>query len=174
MRTKSILKLAPDLFNYKSVLYIGATPPEINKQYNNPESGMFYLEEFKQAGYEITIVEAYSPNCEPLINKHHYKVHNCSIEDFDSGKYDVVFWWHGPEHVEKKKLPGILEKIEEIANHLVVLGCPWGRYKLGPIHGNPYQEHKSYLYPKSFPGYEIDCIGPVDIPGSNLAAVKRW
>lgn len=173
MRTKSLLKLAPDLFKYKSVLYIGAIPPEINNQYDNPEAGMAYLKEFKQAEYKITIIEVHLPNYELLVNKHHYEVHHCSIEDFNNGKYDVVMWWHGPEHVEESKLLGVLSKLEDIANHLVVLGCPWGRYELGQIHGNPYQEHKAYLYPKSFPGYETDCIGTVNVPGSNITAVKR-
>lgn len=174
MRTKSLLKLAPDLFTkYKNVLYIGAIPPEINNQYDNPEAGMAYLAEFKQAGYEITIVEAYLINYELLVNKHGFEVYNCCIEDFETDKkYDIVFWWHGPEHVKAVNLPDILKKIEGLANYLIVLGCPWGRYKLGPIHGNPYQEHKSRLYPENFPGYETDCIGTVDVPGSNLTAVK--
>ena len=174
-RTESILKLEPDLFTdkYKSVLYIGAIPPEANNQYNNPCAGMTYLDEFKQAGYEITIVEAHLINSELLANHYDFEIYHCCIEDFKFIKdYDVIFWWHGPEHVQKNKLPGILQKLE-LHCKCIILGCPWGRYKLGAVNQNPYQEHKSFIYPNMLPGYKTDCIGTVNVPGSNLTAIKK-
>jgi len=183
-RTKSILRLEPDLFTdkYKSVLYIGAVPPEVNNQQHNPYAGMAYLNEFKEAGYRIVIVEAHLPNYEILTGKHQGKfnrLYHGRIEDFRPHryrKYDVVFWWHGPEHVEEERLPGILQHLEKFCNYIIITGCPWGRYKLGAVLHNPYEKHRSYLYPELFinAGYDmVDCVGQIDVPGSNMAAIKR-
>ena len=182
-RTGSILKLEPDLFTnkYKSVLYIGVIAPEINKAYDNPYSGRAYLTEFKQAGYEISIVEIHRPNYELLIEKHQSLfdyIHHSDIGNFippDNKKYDVIFWWHGPEHVEKERLSGILQRIENFGNNIIILGCPWGKYPIDALNNNPYQAHLTSIYSKTLEdlGYnKFEYCGKMDIPGSNLATIK--
>jgi len=183
-RTASILKLEPDLFTnkYKSVLYIGAVPPEINNQYDYLYSGRAYLKEFKQAGYEITIVEIYYPNYKFLVKKHQYLfdyIYNDDIENFNppnNKKYDVIFWWHGPEHVERKKLPKILKRIEKFGKYIIILGCPWGKYDAGIANNNPYQAHLASIYSETLIplGYnKFEYCGKINIAGSNLTTIKN-
>lgn len=171
-RRKSLSRLVPDLFTerYKSVLYIGA---------NGLRSA--FLPEFKQAGYNVTIVEAFPLNYQSLIKEHgdlFDAINQCLVEDFNppnGRKYDVICWWHGPEHVEEEKLPEILQRVEEFGNLLVILGCPWGRYELGDAYGNPYERHRAFLYPEIFIdlGYDrVECLGKKDVPGSNMTAIK--
>ena len=184
-RTKSILRLEPKLFTnkYKSVLYIGAIPPEITKQYNNSYAGMAYLPDFKQANYNITIVEIFKPNYDILFNYHQEAfddIYNGDIENFipipNNKTYDVVFWWHGPEHVEEHRIAPIVSHLEKFCNGIMIFGCPWGRYKLGKAHNNPYEVHRAYLYPEKFIELgcnKVECIGKVDMVGSNMASIKN-
>jgi len=171
-RRRSLSRLVPSLFTerFRSVLYVGAN-----------WFGTAFLLEFKRAGYDVTIVEPFPRNCESLTKEHgdlFDSMEQCLVEDFkplDGRKYDVIFWWHGPEHVEEERLPDILKYIEGLANYLVILGCPWGRYKMGANYGNPYERHRAYLYPEKFIdlGYtRIECLGEVDTPGSNITSVK--
>lgn len=175
-RLGSILRVVPELFLgvYKTVLYVGAIPSSVVK-----DAGRDYLINFRDAGYHITVVEAFERNCDLLLEHDSDlfdDIYCTEISDFPLGiTYDVVFWWHGPEHVESGVLRATLQHIELLADHCVVLGCPWGVYKVGAINANPYQEHKASIYPAMLQdlGYDkIECIGIEDVPGSNIAAVK--
>jgi len=171
-RRRSLLRLVPDLFmgTYKSVLYVGATG-----------NSTAFLPEFRRAEYNITIIEAFLQNYHSLIKEHKGLfdfINQGLIEDFNppgGRRYDVIFWWHGPEHVEEERLPGILRRIEGFGNRLVILGCPWGRYRLGAKDGNPYEVHRAYYYPEMFIGLgydRVECLGEADVPGSNITSVK--
>ena len=145
---------------FKDLLYIG-----VGKYRFQFES---YL---NNLNYNITLLEAYSSNLKKYIGK--YVVINADITKFETGdKWDVVMWWHGPEHISKEELKPTLEKLERIAKKLVILGCPWGKYLQGTIGGNPYEVHKAYLYPKDLLklGYLIETIGRLDRVGSNMLA----
>jgi len=141
-RPASILRTDPKLQTYKSVLYIGA------KMGTNPKAlgymGGRHLSLFK--GMDVTLMDAWLPNVEGL-REHFPKVIHSDIRDYlDSGDvYDVVMWWHGPEHIPENELPGILEKIKKLARHIVILGCPNGKYPQGEYGGNPFEVHVSHL-----------------------------
>jgi hypothetical protein len=87
--------------------------------------------------------------------------------------YDLVIWWHGPEHVALATLPAVL-RVLEACGKLVILGCPWGNYPQGAVSGNAFEVHRSALEPEYFAerGYECDVVGKRGL-GSNIAAVKR-
>ena len=148
----------------KSLLYIG-----VSKKHFQFKT---YLDNL---GYNITLLEAHAPNLESYIKD--YICINADIIEFDTYdlRWDVVMWWHGPEHITKEKLKPTLKKIERIANKLVILGCPFGRYVQGVSNNNKYQIHKNHIYPKDLLdlGYYVDTIGRQDIPGSNLMAWRE-
>lgn len=161
----SLFKIAPDVFSHKTVLYIGAS-----------KERSLFLEEFIKAGYKITILEVFRQNIEFLKNL----PFECNIIEGDvrsfafKDKFDVVFWWHGPEHVEESKLKDTLKILESSANKLVVLGCPWGSHPHGEIYGNPYEKHLSQYYEGYFEkfGYKTNYFGRRDVICSNITAVK--
>ncbi|MCF7861261.1 hypothetical protein K9M79_03360 [Candidatus Woesearchaeota archaeon] len=165
-RTKALWRNAPEIFKYKTVLYIGARTDRFD-----------YSEFFKEEFYDITVLEAYEPNCEYLKNIPWIKKVICAdVRTFSSKKkYDIVFWWHGPEHIDIKDLKKTLDNLETMCTKMVVLGCPWGEYKQNDLYGNPYEKHLSAFKPSDFEklGYKTICTGVPNEKGSNITAVKR-
>lgn len=165
-RTASLTRLIPDLFQYKTILYIGARDDRFD-----------YGVEFANANYEITVIEAFLLNAYQLQKiPWIYDVIEQDIRKFESSKkYDIVFWWHGPEHIEESELPYILSKLENITNIATVLGCPWGDFAQGPLYNNPFEIHRSSLDYPIFEklGYTVECLVGKNIHGSNITSVKR-
>jgi|GEM_PF-1130257 len=162
---ESLLKIAPDVFKYKSVLYIGASI----------ERSLF-LEEFIKANYQITILEIFEKNVDFYKNQKNIKeVLQGDVINYDfKEKFDVVFWWHGPEHIDANCLSETVKKLESIANNIVVMGCPYGRHEHGEIYGNIYEKHLSSYNEGYFEdlGYTVDYFGRRDIVCSNICAAK--
>jgi hypothetical protein len=164
-RKNSLLRVAQDIFNFKSVLYIGA-----HKERSQ------ILEEFLKNNYKITLLEVFKPNVDywkssGLIDE----VVEGDVRTFDSDKkFDVVFWWHGPEHIKEGELLPTLSRIEEIAEKMVVLGCPWGECDQGVSYGNEFETHHTIFNEGYFEklGYKTDYLGRRDLRLSNICAVK--
>ena len=163
-RTASLNRLCPDLYDHKSVLYIGARPDRKD-----------YLLDFESAGYQIQILEVFTPNAEHLM-KEGWFVIEMDVRDFPETKriWDVIFWWHGPEHVGEEDLPKVLARLEAAAKKMVVLGCPWGNVPQSKILGNPAEEHLSFLDENFFEerGYTTETLGVRNARRSNITAVK--
>ena len=125
----------PDLFKYKSVLYVGAS-----------RKRSVMLPEFTQAKYEVSILEAFIDNVEHFQNNQslHEVIHGDIRTFVPKRKYDVIFWWHGPEHIEEYLLYQTLERLGKYCNHVLIAGCPWGIYKQHAEYGNAYEEHRVY------------------------------
>jgi hypothetical protein len=159
-RLESVISLANNIFSYKTLLYIG-----INARFQ-------FGAEFKDANFDITVVELQGKNCEsarkiPWIQN----IIQSDIMDFDDDKlYDVVFWWHGPEHFTRSDIYSIIDKIESLSKRLIVIGCPFGINIDNRLYG-----HVSHLYPDFFHnlGYKTFCVGKRDTKGSSIAAVKK-
>jgi len=170
-RTKSLQRLAPSLFTeeHKSVLYIGAR-----------NGGFEYGINFRIAKTKITMLEAFEENVNFLkqipwiTNVIHGDVRYKEIEE----KFDIIFWWHGPEHVSEVELPIVVKKLESICNNMVVMGCPWGIYEQNNnpygSYNNPYEVHVSHFDYPIFEnmGYTVECLGKKDVPGSNITSIK--
>lgn len=171
-RTKSLQRLAPDLFTeaHKSVLYVGAR-----------NGGFEYGRDFRVAKIKITMLEAFEENVNYLkqipwiVEVIHGDVRYKKIEN----NYDIVFWWHGPEHISEIELPLTVKKLESICNNIVVMGCPWGMYEQSDNpygnYKNPYEVHVSHFDYHIFEkmGYKVECLGTKNVPGSNITSVKR-
>ena len=161
-RFDQIKRNIPSFFTqeFKELLYIGVTKTHF-------QFGTYLYK------YNITLLEAHTPNLESYLDK--YTCINADITKFETEqKWDVVMWWHGPEHINKEDLKSTLKKIEKMAKKLVILGCPWGRYLQGIVNNNSYQVHKNHIYPKDLIelGYLVETIGRIDKAGSNLLAWK--
>jgi len=164
-RKPQLEKNIPSIWNYNTVLYIGARTDRID-----------FGDEFKENNYKMDILEIFKPNVDYLkkiewLNQ----IIEGDVKEVDKiidKKYDVIFWWHGPEHIGKEDLKVTLDKLKKLANHYVVLGCPWGDVEQGDIFGNKWEEHVSELNLEDFEenGFKTDLIGEKDILGSNILA----
>jgi len=167
-RLESLNRLIPDLFigKYKTVLYIGAR-----------NGGIDLGEQFRNAGYEISILEIFPPNVEYLKTVPWVKeVFLGDARTFSTNnKWDVVFWWHGPEHIQESEIPAALENLKKLANKLVITGNPWGRYEQESLYGNIHEIHISHLDYTLFEscGYTVECLGQKNVMGSNITSVLR-
>lgn len=171
---KRQVKKIPGVFDHKTMLYIGANPRRIEMV------DMFYT-----AGYEIDVLEAWEPNFLELskwnmkyqIFKYLYLEDVRLIDEHIHHRlnWDVIMFWHGPEHLPKMDVAPTLEMLERHANHLVILGCPRGKYVQPEVDGNPFERHESYLYEKDFNdlGYLTQTLRPHKTRGSNIVAWKR-
>lgn len=166
-RAVHLQNLAPNLFEAKSVLYIGARIDRAD-----------FLANFLNSGCEVTLLEIHKPNVDYFRTVSGItEVIEGDVTKFESEKkFDVVFWWHGPEHIEKSKLAETLAKLESMATKTIILGCPWGAVPQGAnfVTENPYEKHVSYFDLGEFEklGYKTDYSGLKDNPGSNIIAIK--
>lgn len=154
---------------YKSVLYVGA-----NKR------RQYFLDWFEKANYDkIVVLEAFKENVDclkanskgwtPALDIIHGDIRDA---EFTRDRFDVVMFWHGPEHLSQKEITPVLQRLESMAN-VVILGCPYGVYLQGAEYNNPYEEHLSHLYPHVLEkmGYTVDTIGEA---GQNTANILAW
>ena len=128
MRIKQLKDSIPDIWSYRTVLYVGARTGRID-----------FGRQFRRNGYEIDILDIFEPNVAflrtiPWTNE---VIHGDvrEVDDIIDTTYDVVFWWHGPEHIERYELESTLLKLENVASNLVVCACPWGIFEQGNFMG---------------------------------------
>jgi len=146
------------------VLYVGAAPQRF-------ECGP----ELAQAGHRLTLLEVWPEYA--ALYQDHPDVKRVIVGDVRNPPlgeyYDVVFWWHGPEHVERAEVRPTLNKLEALAD-LVVVGCPWGEYPQEAVDGNPHQAHRCALYPEDLRhwGYRVATLGQRDVP--RRGALIAW
>lgn len=155
----------------ETVLYVGATPWRFQMG-----------QELAEARYKIFLLEAFKPYARHY--QDHPWLHSVTCMDVREvaravsgvvGVYDVVVWWHGPEHVGKHELQGILEDLEQVARKAVVLASPWGVNVQGWTDNNPYEWHRSYLDVKDFADldYETATLGAKSDP-STWCQILAW
>jgi len=174
-RTASLKRIVPDLYDYKTVLYVGARPDRHD-----------YLEDFHKANYKIDVIEIWHPNVKwlralPWINR----VYHINFKKFFAEyylyyshlKYDIIFLWHVIEHIYMPEIEYIFTKrlFEQVAKKIIVIGCPWGVYHQGEMGGNPDEAHVSHLDYQIFEkyGYQVECLGKQNYIGSNITAIKK-
>ena len=149
----------PELWQGGTCLYVGAS---VNRAQ--------LLEPLWQAGHEVTLLEIWPANCD------HYRgnpkvahvvegdVRTVDALELPHEQYDVVVWWHGPEHVELGELEQTIRALEARARHLVVLASPWGRWEQGEYGGNPHEEHVTEMQVTDYAslGYTVAPFGEQD------------
>jgi hypothetical protein len=66
------------------------------------------------------------------------------------GEYDIIFFDHGPEHLDPEDIDLVTRKLERIAGKLVLYSAPWGHWPQGEEDGNEHEVHRSNLIPDDF------------------------
>ena len=134
------------------------------------------LEMLHQAGHRITVLEAWPEYCAQLrkdpLARWVDEVVQGDVREWNGPCVDVVFWYHGPEHIEQDELPLVLATLEATTRQLVVIGAPWGKTNGGGT--NPYGHHVSAHYEDDWQalGYETRTIPPMDVPGGHMLGWK--
>ena len=84
-------------------------------------------------------------------------------------QYDAILWYHGPEHVERSEIPVVLEELKKRTRSLLVVACPWGRYKQGPVEENDHERHLCHLDERDMDelGLQWTAIGRKNSPRNN-------
>ncbi len=171
-REQQLRENLPDLFSgaYKSVLYVGAN-----------QRRQHFLADFVSGYDRVVVLEIFPENVAHL--KKNYTDKNTSIIHGDvrdaasltSGRFDVCFFWHGPEHLGRDEVGTVLRMLESITDSLVVLGMPYGNYPQGAEYGNEYETHQWDVYPKDMEGlgYHARTIGEANSNQANMMAWKR-
>lgn len=126
------------------------------------------------------ILEIFEPNVEIFhlyaVAADRHRIVLGSIEDIDrlfTRKFDVVFHWHGPEHLEKSKYLDILPKIVARASRMVIVGCPDGPEEQGQAYGNSYEAHLSFWTCAEFEQLGFLTLIVADKPPGHITAFKR-
>lgn len=173
-RERQFVERIPDVLRIQNgtLLYVGGKPARLQ---------MVSL--FHRHGFAIDVLEAWRPNVDSLTawnseEKILRRIFRGNIRDTSSlpdEKYNVVMFWHGPEHVPAEDLAFVLLNMEAMATDFSICACPWGKYAQGEVNGNPFERHVSHLYELDFGGfgYMTHAIGKKDKKGSNLLAWKR-
>jgi glycosyltransferase involved in cell wall biosynthesis len=163
----------PDVFQYRTALYIGASRRE-----------HALVPTLCLTGYAVDVVEVWVPYLEELralnANQRYFReILQGDVRSLNRAignrRYDVVFWWHGPEHVRPEELPGALAQMERAALRLAVIGTTHGKMVNGPVDGNPANEQQWAPTPEAFTalGWEASSTWPKPHPASHLVAWKR-
>jgi len=170
-RLNILQKYIGDIFTEPySVLYIGA------------KAGRWdYVPEMYDGGAEITVLEACKENADDLCGSVYFEkiVHGdiryIDYLDLGRDKFDVVFWWHGPEHVSKAEAKELVPKLVNLSNKYVVFGVPWGVVPQGIVGRNMYEVHLSYWDIQDFRDIDfvVESIDPKDVMGSCLIGWRK-
>jgi len=190
MRDGQIPRCVPDLFEYHTLLYIGAKIRHYYPTFRGQDG-------FDRAGYEIDVVELSPENAKALremnCNGHHFKntwrppgsfrrIIEGDVRDIErltDEDYDVVMWWQGPEHVHLHEAEPTLAALWEKTRHLLVLGCPCsGVTDEHPMAGDGATGtgiHYSRFDRQFFInlGFEVDVVGRCGERGNNMMAWRR-
>jgi hypothetical protein len=134
-----------------------------------------WLQELFDAGNTITILEAWPNNVTSSLDDSRvarFVVGDVRRADDPAleAKYDHVWWWHGPEHVERHEWPGAFQKLASKTRGCIAIAAPWGTYYQGAHQGNPHEIHRWSVYEDDFTrlGLNVRTDGEKDKPGSEI------
>ncbi len=142
LRTLQTAAQMLDPARWDRVLYIGWHPKTFAEW-----EGDWYLMHMKglRPGRPVshTIIETWKPYADelrahPKRHLHGIRVLHADVVEWSqttNERFDVVMWWHGPEHVDQDHLGPTLSRLEAMCDGIVILGCPDG--------DDPYQDESS-------------------------------
>lgn len=139
-----------------------------------------WLQELFDAGNEIHVLEVWPANVTSALGDARVSrfvvgdVRWCDDRALDA-RYDHVWWWHGPEHVERAEFPAVLARLAGKVRNTLAVASPWGRYEQGPHLGNPNEVHRWSVYEDDFQafGLRTRTDGRMDEPGSEIVGWLR-
>jgi hypothetical protein len=146
LRIHHLLACVPDLLSYRTCLYVGCNP---QRQQLVPE--------LLWAGYAVDVLEVFPAYVKALqeanpTTRRFRRICEGDVRTFQPAEdYDLVVWWHGPEHVEKAELADVLARLASWPRRLAVVGCPHGHLGQGVTKdGNEQQRHRWDCMPEDF------------------------
>lgn len=74
------------------------------------------------------------------------------------GKYDMIFWDGGPEHVDEHEVGPATELFKSLGARTILYFCPWGEWKQGPEDGNHAEIHRFDVFPELFVGLGMTAV----------------
>jgi len=176
VRGRKVLECLPKLNEYQTCLYVGANAKRFQLY------GMFRRE-------GLYVLEVWPEYCRQVRESRERPVAGVFEGDIRSAleipelmehaPFDIVCWWHGPEHVPLNDLIDTIAfddaPIHKLWSRAIVLGCPWGVREQGAKDGNEHQAHVSTLYPGPLIslGYEVATVGKADGGGNSLLIAFR-
>ncbi len=179
LRLVHLLRNVPDFLEHPRVLYVGGNRSRLQLVHELHWAGA------TMDGATIDIVEIFRPYLRELHTLNKTREYFRSIIAGDvrrlgvaigAAKYDLVVWWHGPEHVDRHDLPRALACLEAAATSLAVVGCPHGHCGQGVTQdGNVHQRHRTHWMPEDFVGlgWQAATLKPEPGLDSHLVGWKR-
>ena len=165
-RIELIERVIPNIKQLKGhMLYIGGAP------------GKVQLVNYFKPNFSIVLLEADRSNLEGIATENVFD--ECYLGDvrnigqMDLGHFDLVVWWHGPEHVYLHEMIFTLHALYNISDH-ILLGCPYGYYPQDAWGGNIYERHLAHYTPEDFNimGFWTGTIGRFE--GGNDSCLIAW
>lgn len=128
---------------------------------------------------KITHLEIFQRNCD--IGKIKYPTHNFiqgdvrNIKNLVNEKFDLIFWWHGPEHIYEHELIPTISDIETFLNDggVIILGSPDGWQEQHNDDGNIHNDHYSGPDTDFYKGIGYDVYRVWDDAFWSLVAYKK-
>ena len=136
------------LSRYRTVLDVGAG------------NGAFMAIVNADRRHQVTGVELFDPYIEQAKNSGAYEnVVKSDIRQlqFPPDSFDVVHCSQVVEHLERDETLALIQKMEAIARHVVIIGTPNGHFEQHEYDGNVLQEHHSFWVTEDFEkmGYQV-------------------
>lgn len=144
--TKAYNLLLNDKENFKNVLNIGIV--------NLPDK-MYEIDTFVRIMQNLNInpsvthLEIFKRNCDIGLSKYpNHRFINGDVRNIlqlTNEKYDLIFWWHGPEHIYENELITTIQNVESLLNKngVIILGSPDGWQEQHNDDGNIHNDHYS-------------------------------
>ena len=121
-RKADLRKLFPNVFassqEKRTCLNIGAYPDRVE-----------IYDELKDAGWEVDLLEIWKENCQYFSKtdffSNIYHLNAIDIDTLSPRMWDMILWWHGPEHVTIGEFNVIIPRLIGRARSLVITGSPY-------------------------------------------------
>jgi len=108
----------------------------------------------KKHGYEqLDVLEIWPPNvawCKQTLHVRAIVEGDVRLIDTYSkllSLYDVIIFWHGPEHLTRQEFEELLPKLMARC-HTLVIGAPWGVWEQEDLRGNTFERHVHHFLPE--------------------------
>jgi hypothetical protein len=149
--------------HFKRMLYVGAS------SYRRPTD----YKSLRRMTDTLDCLEVWPAYADELKTRKWYDSVECGdiAEWNDPQDYDLVVWWHGPEHMDLDRALETIQRLPTLVPE-VWLATPWGKCPQGVHRGNPYQRHLSTWYPELYEqcDYAVGGSGKPNKRGSHLVA----
>jgi hypothetical protein len=109
-----------------------------------------------KCGFDITVLEVFQPNIlkiqtvMPNWRFIHLDISELPYRpDIDLSGYDIIWWYHGPEHLSKAIGKNVIAYLKH-SSRFIISSMPHGMYDQSELYGNLHERHVSAWYPDDF------------------------